>query len=715
MLRCILPCLLAAACGGGGGGTAVVLFGLEGREVVQGLTFPASQPPLTQADAEVAFPRLRFTAPVFLTYPPDGTNRVFVVEQGGTIRVFPNDPDANATTEFLRISVVGGGERGLLGLAFHPDYATNGYFYVYHSAPAQAGGDHDSVVARYQVSADPDVTDSGSREELLRWRQPFGNHNAGMIAFGPDNKLYIASGDGGSGGDPQGNAQDLTNLLGKILRVEPDGSIPNDNPFVGTPGARGEIWAYGLRNPWRFSFDRETGRLWCGDVGQSVIEEISIIERGGNYGWRKWEGNRLFNAGDPPIPNHTPPVVDYDHSLGAAVTGGYVYRGARLPSLRGLYVYADYVSGRIWALEYDGTQATSNVEIADLGVNISSFGEDEAGELYFTAFDGRIYQLVDNSAPPAGFPQTLSATGLFSNTSALVPTEGLIEYEVNAPLWSDGARKRRWIALPGIARIGFHPTGAWEFPEGTVLVKHFEIETAPGVVRRLETRVLVLEEEGWAGYTYRWNAAQTDADLITDAETDVFTVEDPGAPGGQRQQTWYFPSRSDCMSCHTTAAGRILGVRTRQLNRDFDYPRLTDNQLRAWNHIGLFSTDIGDETAYEALPDPADESAPLAQRARGYLAANCGNCHLPLGPTPTNIDLRYHVPTNQTNTVGTAATNPVDGVPGAQRITTGLKEGSDLWERLRRTDEYRMPPLSSNVPDPAGIDLVGRWIDAGPD
>lgn len=698
----LLVLLGLVACGGG-----EAWNGRVARVPVEGLAFPNGLAQPGPVQPVVAFPGLWFDRPVFLTAPPDGTDRIVVVEQNGLVRIFANDTQVMATTTYLDLTGVvnAGGEEGLLGFAFHPDYASNGTFYTYYTA----ANPRRSVVSRWQVSANPNVADATSEAILLQFDQPYGNHNAGALAFGSDGMLYIASGDGGSGNDPQNNAQDLTSLLGKVLRLMPDGSIPPDNPFVGgSQGERGEIWAYGLRNPWRMTFDRASGTLWLGDVGQGSVEELDIIERGRNYGWRIYEGTRSnLNPGFPPSAFELP-EYEYVHALGASVTGGYVYRGPTLTSFGGAYVYADFVSGRTWALVHDGSQTISNTEITNLP-NPASFGEDEAGELYACCFDGAIYRFQETGGGGSVFPATLSATGLFTDVTTLTPTPGLIEYEVNAPLWSDGARKRRWLALPGQARIVFHPTDAWSFPVGTVLVKHFEIDVAPGQVRRLETRVLLHHQSGWQGYTYRWNAQQTDADLLPgSAASEVLTIQQPG--GGTTQQTWTYPSRADCTTCHTAAAGRVLGVRTRQLNRAFPVP---DNQLRAWNELGLFTADIGDPSQYEALPDPGDASLPVAGRARAYLAANCAPCHLPQGPTPVDLDLRYGIAVAQTNTAGVPAVNPAGGAPSAVRITPGGKELSDLWERMRRRDGWGMPPLGSGLVDPFAVDLVGAWIDQG--
>jgi len=700
MTRLILVLATCAACGGGGGGGGSGNPGGSGLDV----NFPTGLPSPSPLQAVDAFPNLSFSRPLFLTHPGDGTDRLFVVEQDGRVRVFDNDPATGTATVFLDLTGQvsrAGNEEGLLGLAFHPDYGTNGFFYVYYSL----ANPRRSRLSRFTVSADPSVADPNSEQVLLEFAQPFSNHNGGCLAFGPDGKLYVASGDGGSGGDPGNNAQSLGNLLGKILRLNGDGTVPADNPFVGQTGARGEIWAFGLRNPWRFSFDRATGDLWCGDVGQGSVEEIDLIERGANYGWRVFEGDESFdNPQGLPASSFTGPVVTYTHALGQSVTGGYVYRGAELATLIGAYLYADFVTGRVWAAVHDGSQVVSNEQVGSVP-NPASFGEDHDGEIYVCSFDGTIYRFEETAPGGADFPQTLSATGLFTDLATLAPTAGLREYAVNAPLWSDGASKRRWIGLPGQSRIGFAATGAWDFPVGAVIVKHFEIGLAAGGTRRLETRVLLHHTTGWQGFTYKWNAQGTDADLLPGSETE--TIQIAGAQGPE-QLDYHFPSRVDCLSCHTAAAGRILGVRTRQLNRDFG----GENQLRTWNGLGLFTTDIGDPAQYEALPDPSDGGAPLAGRARAYLHANCAQCHLPNGPTPVNIDFRFGVPAAQTNTVNVVPTTGL-AVPNTFRIDPGDRTRSQVHDLMGALGERRMPPLASHRVDGEGRELVGQWIDAG--
>jgi quinoprotein glucose dehydrogenase len=355
---------------------------------------------------ERAFPSLRLRRPVVIANAGDGSNRVFFVTQQGVIHVIPNDPAVEKTATFLDIEsrVVyqdKENEEGMLGLAFHPDYERNGEFFVYYTT---TDAPHTSVVSRFRASKDdPNQADPQSEEELLRVKQPYWNHNGGALAFGPDGGLYIALGDGGSGNDPHGNGQNLETLLGSILRINVDRqdegknySIPKDNPFVRHERARSEIWAYGLRNVWGMSFDRETGQFWAADVGQNLWEEINLIARGGNYGWNLREGQHDFGEnGAEPRDDLIEPIWEYHHDIGKSITGGSVYRGKKLPALVGAYLYADYVSGRLWALRYDDVQkkVIANHSIPAKSMPIVAFGEDEQGEIYFTDSFGFVYQL----------------------------------------------------------------------------------------------------------------------------------------------------------------------------------------------------------------------------------------------------------------------------------------------------------------------------------
>lgn len=359
-------------------------------------------------EAVQAFPKLRIPRPVLLTHAGDGTNRVFVASQYGKILVFPNDQGVQQAKTFLDIEdrveyKDRENEEGLLGLAFHPQYRSNGELFVYYTTKKDP---HTSVVSRFKRSADnPDLADPDSEQEILRLKQPFWNHNGGTIAFGPDGFLYIGLGDGGKANDPLKAGQDLSTWLGSILRIDIDRhdpgkayAVPADNPFVNRPGAKPEIWAYGVRNIWRLSFDRKTGDLWAADVGQNLWEEINIVTKGGNYGWNLREAMHKFGAdGAERSDELIDPIWEYHHSIGKSITGGHVYRGKRLPELDGYYIYGDYVSGLVWGLKYDREtrKVLANRPIEAPKRSIMSFGEDEQGEVYFTTDmqGGTIYWL----------------------------------------------------------------------------------------------------------------------------------------------------------------------------------------------------------------------------------------------------------------------------------------------------------------------------------
>ncbi|GIW78704.1 MAG: hypothetical protein KatS3mg105_0511 [Gemmatales bacterium] len=385
--------------------------------------FEVDMRPLPVA-TELAFPKLKWTGwkpvtdagkpiplrPIVLTHAGDGSNRVFVATQRGVIHVFPNHPNAEKTSIFLdlqdRVTYSDNtNEEGFLGLAFHPRYKENGQFFVFYTVKKPK---LTNVLARFRVRKDdPNRADPNSEEILLRVKRPFWNHDGGTIAFGPDGFLYIALGDGGSANDPFGNGQNLKTLLGAILRIDVDHqqtgkpyAIPKDNPFLDVKDACPEIWAYGLRNVWRMAFDRKTGRLWAGEVGQNLYEEINIITRGGNYGWNLREALHPFGAdGVGPRPDLIDPIWEYHHDVGKSITGGLVYRGQRVPQLQGGYLYADYISAKIWALWYDDAKkrTVANRPIRDPNVPVLSFGEDETGEAYLLTYTNTgqgIYRFV---------------------------------------------------------------------------------------------------------------------------------------------------------------------------------------------------------------------------------------------------------------------------------------------------------------------------------
>lgn len=368
------------------------------------LTEKLTKEPAVEYNLVEAFPGLTFDMPVELTSPTDNTNRIFVIEQKGVIQVFDNNAGIKKSTVFLDIEkqASSGGEMGLLGLAFHPEYKTNGYFYINYTRRNPL----ETVISRFKISSsDPNVADPGSEKVLLRFDQPFDNHNGGKVAFGNDGFLYIATGDGGSWGDPNNRAQNRKDLLGKILRIDVNKQvgtinygIPADNPYAGNKeGYREEVYAYGMRNPWRFNFDRKTGQLWAGDVGQNKLEEIDIIEKGGNYGWKIMEASECYRTSTCESNGLQPPVWSYVQGpeTGQSITGGYICRDKNLPSLTGKYIYGDFVTGNIWALTHQNKKAVKNDRIAKIDGGLPSFGEDSRGNLYVLSYNpGKIYKLA---------------------------------------------------------------------------------------------------------------------------------------------------------------------------------------------------------------------------------------------------------------------------------------------------------------------------------
>lgn len=684
-----------------------------------------------------AFPSLKFEQSLLLTNAGDGSNRLFVVEKMGKIYVFENDPAVSGKKVFLDLTarMSGVGETGLLSLAFHPDYKNNGKFYT-----SYVDADFESVISEWQVSADPDVGDAASERILLHMTQPQRNHNAGHIAFGLDSYLYISFGDGFSqsgsdgttnNGDPLANGQNRENWFSCILRIDVDKqdtgleyAIPPDNPFVGNnQNWKEEIFAYGLRNPWRFSFDRATGTLWCGDVGHKTFDEIDIIESGKNYGWSIKEGpicyvDQDFVECDSSLwADLTDPVLPLKYKEESeSVTGGYVYRGEVHQSLKGLYIFGDYNLRKVNAVEYKDGVATIIMTIT-CPQNITSFGEDEQGEVYVVGIGGSIYKFNDNSDVEEIIPEKLSESGLFSDIQNKVYSPGLIPYDVNSPLWSDGADKTRLLALPDTSRIEFSADGHWEFPEDAVIVKNFLLETEkgnPGSKKFIETRFLVKRhgDEQWDGYSYEWNEDQTDAFLLVDGKTKEITIQDTNAEGGQTIHNYYFPSRNDCASCHTPVAGYVLGPRTAQLNGNYNYGEVTDNQLRSLNHIGMFTENIGEDySGFPKLVNPADDTKSLSERARSYLDANCAQCHQQGGTGRADFDLRAVKTFEETKLLETIAAFGDLGTPRGNIISPGYPENSVLYLRITRTDSLRMPRIATSVVDELGAQVIYDWIN----
>ncbi len=694
--------------------------------------FPAKPQEVQEMRMVRAYPRLSaFAVPLLLTYAPDGSNRVFVIERAGRIRVLNNDPNTTTAKVFLDITrkVRTQSEEGLLGLAFHPQYKQNGYFFVYYSSVT----DGRSIFARFRVSAnDPDQADPNSETLILEQTQPYRNHNGGSIEFGPDGYLYIALGDGGSAGDPLGHGQNLTTLLGAILRIDVDKqaggkayAIPADNPFVGRGGGvREEIWAYGLRNPWRMSFDPLSGDLWAGDVGQSMREEIDLIKKGGNYGWRLMEGTLCYNPSNncqPPGVDLIKPIYEHPRAEAASITGGYVYRGKAIPSLYGAYVYGDYVTGNIWAMRYDGKTVTEHRRITGVPRStLVSFGQDAQGEVYtMQAQDGHIYKFekVNPNAGGTPLPARLSETGCFASLAPLRPADGLVPYSVRMPLWSDNVEKLRWLALPGQEKIAYQSQGRWRFPKGSVLVKHFQIPPSlhpQAKTQHIETRFMVHHDDGWKGYTYVWNETQDDAFLLEGSTTRAVEIKDPQQALQQVKIDYHVPSRAECLQCHNSTAGFALGLETRQLNAEHDYNGVRDNQLLAMNHIGLLDPPLDPRqptSTYPAFPQGwTDPNASDTEKIRAYLDVNCAVCHQEGLNVNTAIDLRMETPLANMKICDVAPDRGDLGIPNARLLAPNQPERSVLYQRMVRRDVLRMPNIGALLEHKEATQRLRAWI-----
>ena len=660
--------------------------GLDERPVNTTCTAPERPPSGAAIAWERVFPELSFEQQTVLLQAPGDDSRWFVGEQAGRIVSFANEPTVSETTTVLDISdrVSLGSERGLLGIAFDPDFPKTPHVYVRYT-----GAGPQSRLSRF-TSEDGGLTFAAdSEEQLLTLDQPYGNHNGGDVHFGPDGMLYLAFGDGGDKGDPLGNGQNADNWFSTLLRIDVHGGspyvVPDDNPFAGGGGAP-EIWAYGLRNPWRFSFDRATGALWTGDVGQRELEEVDLVQKGGNYGWSVMEGTQCYEAKSCDDSGLIPPIAEYDHSWGESVIGGFVYRGQDLPDLRGVYVYADYISGWTWGVFWDEEGAPDPQLIGQAeGVLVTTFGQDLQGELYVSDRTGGIYKMVAAKASSGDpFPQLLSETGCF-DTSTLIP------YGVHVELWSDGADKIRWMALPEGETIDLEDD--WNLPAGTVLIKEFHVE---GTL--VETRLLVRHEDGgWAGYPYRWLEDGSDAVLVT-----------PGDDVSVGETSWRVPSQSQCVACHTDAAGRSLGLETAQLNGDFTYPNgRVANQLVTLAHIGVLEGDLPDDPAEL---DAFSDTDTLDERARAYLHVQCAHCHQPGAPSQSSLDLRWHTPLAETAACDVPPEQGDLGVSDARLLAPGEPDRSILLLRMESTGVERMPDVGTAVVDTDGTSLIREWI-----
>jgi hypothetical protein len=722
---------------------------------------PESPPPYR---IRRTFEKLQVANPITIAHEP-GTQNLLLIHQlwpwvgPGRILRLKDDGKGETTQTLLSLN------RTMYGLAFHPHYRKNGYIYVGSNGPI-TGEDRDipgkrfrpeavktTRISRFTVERQPPFAcNPASEKVIIEW--PSNGHNGGDLAFGRDGLLYISSGDGTADSDTDLAGQDLSRLTAKVLRIDvdhPDGdkaySIPADNPFLKVKDARPETWAYGFRNPWRLHINRKNGDLWVGQNGQDLWEPIYLVERGANYGWSLFEGSHPFapNRKQGPTPI-SKPIVEHHHSEARSLTGGLVYHGSKPSELQGAYLYGDWSTGMIWGLRHAKGKVTWHKLLADTTLQVVGFGTDSQGELLIVDYGGGLYRLepAPKDIDTAKFPTKLSETGLFKSVKDHEPEAGLIPYSVNAPLWSDSADKERFIALPRDSRIDFTSERGWEFPEGAVLVKTFSFAK-----RRIETRLLTRQRGKWAGYSYVWNDEQTEATLVSATGMDrTFAIDDPKEATGKRTQVWHYPSRTECMVCHSRAANFVLGLNVLQMNKDHDYGGVIDNQLRTLDHLAIFrvnridtihewkragfdrilpiALDVIEEVFrqqpqytdhlpnppahYPALVDPADARADKALRVRSYLHANCSQCHVRAGGGNSPIDLEFTTALDKMQIVGKRPQHQNFDLPEALLVSPGKPEQSILYHRVNVRGHGQMPPLATAIRDHAAVKLLRDWI-----
>lgn len=712
------------ACTNNSNSTDQTIVGLDSRPDNQTCIAPDALAQATSIALEPAFPNLQHLGSVLaLLQPPNDSTLWFAVIQNGIVKRFDNNPSVTQATDFIDITdrVYAGGELGLLGMAFHPQYNTNGEIFLSYTA----NNPRRTVISRF-------IDDNGAwlEEVVLQVGQPYDNHNGGNIAFGPDGFLYIGLGDGGSGGDPLGHGQNTTSLLGSMLRIDVDTAtpyaIPADNPFQGNAICNDhtidfntnncpEIYAWGLRNPWRWSFDRDSGDLWLGDVGQGAVEEIDIINIGGNYGWNVMEGDQCYNAATCDQTGLTLPVAVYSHANNnRSVVGGYIYRGNN-PQLSALlqdtYLFADTYSSRIWATSPDNSGYQTQ-ELLNPGLQaIYSFAEGNDGELYvldpaFSVNDAgvNIYKVVPGNVTPSD-PQPaslLSETGCVNDADPTQAAPGMIPYGLISPLWSDGASKQRFMALPNNMTIDVDASGDFLFPVGTVLMKNFYLNDLI-----VETRLLMHHANGWQGYSYEWlydiNNNPIDAQLLTTALSK--SIEG---------QNWYYPAQGECLDCHTNASNIALGPELQQLNKTYSYSSgRTASQIDTLEAIGLFSSALTNQQKTLKLFSLDDDGVSYQLRAKSYLHSNCAHCHQPNEVDTTTIDLRFETSLLDMNVCGATPLRGDIGLNNPFLIDpdgTIANPNSALIARMESNDPgLRMPPLASDLPDLEAIDLLKLW------
>jgi putative heme-binding domain-containing protein len=710
----------------------------------RGTVTGAPDPPPAYKTA-VRYPHLKFDQPLLVRTDPANT-RIWICQRNGQVFSFSDnrsvteaDPFVDLRSSFDSLTphpsakTVG----SVYGLVFHPAYPDIPYCWMTYTLVGSGRGQHledGTRLSRFRVMFDQDGVprcDAASERVLLSWLE--GGHNGACLEFGPDGMLYVSTGDGEvpNPPDPRKAGQDVSNLLSTILRIHvsvaddgPAYDVPPDNPFVSLPEARPEIWAYGFRNPWKMTFAPD-GSLWVGDVGWELFEMVYRVERAGNYGWSIMEGPQPVHPdgkrGPTPI---QPPALALRHADAASVTGGYVYRGQSFPELRGKYIFGDYETRRIWSTTPQASVLKDLTDLVEPAVRIVAFGEDTRGELLLLDFDdGTIHELLPNEALPTGrpFPRRLSETGVFADTPRLHPAPGVHTFQINAPLWEDGATAVRHVAVPGHLPVIAQPQQKrrtigmlreWmTFPNDSVLTRTVTLRDDEGRDVRLETQLLHFDQNHWRGYSYVWNTEQDDA-ILADADGVTLSLSEYGRFADR--DSWQIAARSECLRCHNPWAGGALAFTIPQLDRVSDIHG--SNQLSRFLDLRLLEgqpveqPDQRKAPTLAALADPYDTSLALDDRARSYLSVNCSHCHQNGAGGTATIDLRHSIALDKTQLVAAEPRQGTFSLVKPQLVVPGEPSRSVLMYRMSCTGRGRMPHIGSAFVDVAGVKLIRDWI-----
>ena len=663
-------------------------------------------------------------SPMFLAAEPQ-TKRLLALLHHGQgeptqLVAFEDDPKVKKREILLELP-----GRNVYSFCFDPKYTENGFIYLFSNLNLEAfEGKKANRISRFKLAKSSSTIDLASEHIIIEWRS--GGHDGGGIDFGLDGMLYISTGDGTSDSDTWLSGQTLDDLLGGVLRIDVRETnaknpykIPKDNPFVNLPNARAELYAYGLRNPWRLAVDKLTGHIWVGNNGQDLWESVHMVNPGDNYGWSVYEGSHPFyqnrTMGPHPL---TIPTAEHPHSEARSITGGIIYYGLKWKDLRGHYIYGDYGTGKIWSIKHNGKKRLAFQEIADTPLAITGFATTHSGELLIVDHSSGFYRIetqprIRLSTP---FPRRLSETGLFENTKNHTIKPGVIEYSVIASGWNDTATSRRWMAVPDKQTVGLNYNGAWSFPNGTALVQTLKVqrEDTLGFAKAflIETRILLRQQNEWAGYSYKWNEDQTDAELVPkEGAKSTFRIVDNESPGGFRRHDWTFPSRAECMTCHSRARGFLLGLTTLNTDRTHNFSGKKDNQLRIFSHMGLFDKPyVKQKNKNQSLVDPYNPNETLSKRARSYLHINCSSCHVHSGGGNSKIEFGIETSEDNMNLIGARPQHNTFGISNAMLVSPGLPEESVLIRRLSHRGRGQMPPLVSNTVDEVALSLFKDWI-----